>query len=525
MAARTVQSRLGRLVALIVLSMAATSWLAHDTLRVVRVNGPYYTRIIQSKDLIADILPPPAYIIESYLVALELTQSKPEEQAALIDRLHFLRSGADQYDARHRLWEEQLPRMDHPDPRFGATAQDDELYTTFITAADDAARRFYDVADKELIPRVQAGDYGAARAVATGSLRAAYADHRAAIDRVVALATERYKRDESAAAKVVARRTRWQGAIMVLAVLAAVVFGHRSTRAVSGQLAAVSQRLGAGSARVTATSEQLATAAAGLATAAADQATELVSTSESLAQLTGMTERNAVDAAQAHGLASDSRGLAAEGGAAMARLTAAIGRIKASSQETAQIVKTIDEIAFQTNLLALNAAVEAARAGDAGQGFAIVAAEVRNLARRSADAARMTGSLIEAGCSEADQGVGAADEVGQALDKVTSTADALLELVSKVREASHTQAQDATRIGAAVSRMDGAVRRAAAGAREAADSSAALRGQAHALNSVVAAVGELVGHRAVTGGALATESGEEAPALAVVCQARSEAID
>src|SRR6185369_5792552 len=98
---------------------------------------------------------------------------------------------------------------------------------------------------------------------------------------------------------------------------------------------------------------------------------------------------------------------------AMLRMNDAIGKIKTSSDQTAKIIKTIDEIAFQTNLLALNAAVEAARAGEAGKGFAVVAEEVRSLARRSAEAARNTADLIEGSVKNAEAGVRLSDEVAR----------------------------------------------------------------------------------------------------------------
>jgi len=108
-----------------------------------------------------------------------------------------------------------------------------------------------------------------------------------------------------------------------------------------------------------------------------------------------MTKQNTLNAREASDVAEAARDSAQKGVESMKRMSSAINKIKTSSDATARIVKTIDEIAFQTNLLALNAAVEAARAGDAGKGFAVVAEEVRNLAQRSAEAAKNTANLIE----------------------------------------------------------------------------------------------------------------------------------
>ena len=119
-----------------------------------------------------------------------------------------------------------------------------------------------------------------------------------------------------------------------------------------------------------------------------------------------MTKQNADNASQANSLASEAKhGRGDRRNEAMNRMTEAIDEIKKSADETAKIIKTIDEIAFQTNLLALNAAVEAARAGEAGKGFAVVAEEVRNLALRSAEAAKNTADLIEGSVKNAENGV------------------------------------------------------------------------------------------------------------------------
>src|SRR6185295_12799038 len=127
--------------------------------------------------------------------------------------------------------------------------------------------------------------------------------------------------------------------------------------------------------------------------------------SASLEELSSMTKQNSENARQANGMAGEARDAAEGSKGAMDRMGSAIGKIKQSADQTARIIKTIDEIAFQTKLLALNAAVEAARAGDAGKGFAVVAEEVRNLARRSAEAAKSTASLIEESQKNADRGV------------------------------------------------------------------------------------------------------------------------
>lgn len=187
---------------------------------------------------------------------------------------------------------------------------------------------------------------------------------------------------------------------------------------------------------------------------ASGQASSLQEIAASLEEMSSMTRQSADNASQARLLADETREKATNGQQVMTGMTDAIDRIKASSDAQAKIVKTIDEIAFQTNLLALNAAVEAARAGEAGKGFAVVADEVRNLAQRSAEAARTTADMIEQAIENSQRGVETTEQVGGILDEIRDSANRANELVMEIAAASSEQAQGIEQVSSAVTQLD-----------------------------------------------------------------------
>jgi methyl-accepting chemotaxis protein len=169
----------------------------------------------------------------------------------------------------------------------------------------------------------------------------------------------------------------------------------------------------------------------------------------------------------------------------MQSLSAAVDRIKQSADATAKIVKTIDEIAFQTNLLALNAAVEAARAGDAGKGFAVVAEEVRNLAMRSAEAAKNTAELIEGSVKNAVEGVTINQEVLANLEEINKQVNQVSEVMAEIAAASDQQSQGVEQINSAIGQMNQVTQQTAANSEESAAAAEELSGQSEEMVSLV----------------------------------------
>jgi methyl-accepting chemotaxis protein len=202
--------------------------------------------------------------------------------------------------------------------------------------------------------------------------------------------------------------------------------------------------------QVAVTVEQMTQSSQSLATNSQIQSSSVDEVSASAEQTNIQVKSNATAAASASKLVSGAAVVAAEGTQKMGAMVKAMEGIRGSSQDIAKIIKVIDEIAFQTNLLALNAAVEAARAGQHGRGFAVVAQEVRNLAGRSAKAARETSDLIEDAATRVRSGVNIADETSAAFARITEDIDKVQTLVKDIAVASEEQARGVTQINVAV---------------------------------------------------------------------------
>ena len=288
--------------------------------------------------------------------------------------------------------------------------------------------------------------------------------------------------------------TWFASASTILAFIVAVGIGIFMSLMITRPIARVIDGLNEGAEQVTAAASQVATSSQHLADGSSNQASAIEETSSSLEEMSSMTRQNADNAQLANDMmtkeaATNFQLISERMGTMEKAMQASVG----ASEETAKVIKTIDEIAFQTNLLALNAAVEAARAGEAGAGFAVVADEVRNLAMRATEAAKNTQDLITNSTGRIKEATSLYGQVSEAMGKNGEIAQKVTELIGEIAAASREQAQGISQVNSAVVEMDKVAQQTAASAEESASAAEELNAQAEQMKSYVGDLVVLIG--------------------------------
>lgn len=449
-------------------------------------------RAMVGKDVVADVLPPPMYLIELRLALSRVVEQSmtPEEALEEVRRLE------NAYQERVRYWTEHPP--------FG-------LDRHLLGTQHEAAKQLFAAARPEVLDKVKAGDIAGAR-VGLNRVHSLYVAHRSSVDETVNAASEFAERSIETF-EATYNSGRWIMSLVTLTLLmatgmcyvrarrsilhplqecvalAGAVAGGDLTRVVNtrrtDEIGALQRALGdmtaqlgglvsevrKGVGAIASASMQIVHGNDDLSARTQEQAATLEQTAASMEEMTATVKQNADNAREANSLAGGARVEAEKSGAVVQRTVAAMEEISASSRKIADIIGVIDEIAFQTNLLALNAAVEAARAGEQGRGFAVVATEVRNLAQRSAAAAKEIKDLIKDSVEKVKTGSQLVNESGGKLHEIVGSIKKVTDIIAEIAAASSEQATGIEQVNGAVTAMDTTTQQNAALVEEAAAAS------------------------------------------------------
>jgi methyl-accepting chemotaxis protein len=482
----SVREKLVGMISISVLTLAGLGIFFISAINEIKVSGPIYKAIAREMDLRSDILPPPEFIVETHLTVLQIEnalRSDPTRMDELVKRLDGLKHD---YDDRQSYWKETLPNT---------TPLEKQIREAILTASKDPAAKYFQVLFDEFLPAIQRKDDRRVNQLISTELDPLYRQHKAAIEQLADL-TEKSQslREQDAKQRIAARVTLLiagialslvlilgvgvyiivsitaplQGAVLALqkvagrdltASLEVANDDEIGAMAVAFNVAVGAIRNGfvdAGDVakRVSQTSNELTAAAQRLSDGTQSQASGIVETSASLEQLTATVKHTADNAVQARDLSRAAADTAAEGIEVTNSAIRAMEEISAASAKIGDITLSIDEIAFHTNILAVNAAIEAAKAGELGNGFAVVAVEVRSLAQRSAAAVREINHLIKDAVAKVGYGSAQVNRSGKTLLEIVHSVKRVASVVAEISNACSEQSLAIDNVNQAVSSMD-----------------------------------------------------------------------
>lgn len=479
----TIRTKIFGLIAIMIVGLGVFGIVSFDTLNTVKVNGPLYHEIIENKDLVADILPPPEYLVEAYLVVLQMLDEQDKSKLdEMVRRSAKLR---EEYETRHVYWEKSLAPGN--------------LRDTMVIASYGPAKEFLDLRDREFIPAILGRDLKKARALAQGELKKLYDEHRSFIDKVVVLATQKTETDERNVHSMIEQRMVTQLSFAFAIVIISFLAAYSLSRHISGvvneylafagqvargdltvrlrprshdELGALGEHLNGMAQNLSEMSEKIRTSTQEITLATTDilvivqqlgastaktssAVAETTTTIEQVKQAAKMVSekaRKVAESARESVEISDSGRKATEDTVRkmdliknqMESIGDTVIRLSERSQAIEDIIATVQDLADQSNLLAVNASIEAARAGDQGRGFAVVAHEIKTLADQSKQATDQIRAILEDTRKWVSAVVMATEQGGKAVDAGVAQSivagDSIQSLANRVAESSQVTA-------------------------------------------------------------------------------------